>query len=304
MKGESCEQYLVASTMREINWMSTFAGTKPTDFRRSESQNDPASHIDLLQRYLKVIPFLIPEPEFVTPTILHTDLHMGNIFVHSAENSEILSIIDWQGVEFQPQYIAARYPRMIDYDTGEYGPMELTVPALPDGYAEMDKEQKMVARANRDAKILKRYWLVATLKNNPRLGQHFNKLPYRQLRVSLHYNSANSWGGDIALLREDLIGIAKLWHTFDDSPCPISFSEDELKRHEEDMEEYEAMRKSINIMKTTLGVGEDGWISNERYSAVKAVNEEWKESHMNRMSKEGQEGFENWWPFSDRAGQR
>lgn len=70
------------------------------------------------------------------------------------------------------------------------------------------------------------------------------------------------------------------------------------------MEEYEAMRKSINIMKTTLGVGEDGWISNERYSAVKAVNEEWKESHMNRMSKEGQEGFENWWPFSDRAGQR
>ena len=79
---------------------------------------------------------------------------MGNIFIQSAENLKILAIIDWQAVEFQPLYIAARYPRMIDYDIGEDGPMEWTLPAYLEGYDEMDEEQKMVTRANRDTKLV------------------------------------------------------------------------------------------------------------------------------------------------------
>jgi hypothetical protein len=227
------------------------------------------------------------------------DLHMGNIFVHSAENLKILAIIDWQAAEFRPLYIATRYPRMLDYDTGEDGPMELTLPAYPEGYDEMDDEQKMVARFNRDAKMVKRYWLLQTLKNNQRLGRLFLKLPHRLLRVSLYYNAANSWGGDIALLRRDLIEVVKLWHLFDDGPCPISFSEDELKLHEEEMAAYNAMTESLDVLRNTLGISEDGWISSERYAAAKAANEEWKELCMNRMSKEGQrELFDKWWPFS------
>lgn len=61
---------------------------------------------------------------------------------------------------------------------------------------------------------------------------------------------------------------------FDDSPCPISFSDDELKLHEVQMAAYNAMMGSINIMKTTLGISEDGWVSNDRYAAAKAANEE------------------------------
>lgn len=300
MEGESCEQYLMASTLREVNWISNFACTKPTDFRRSESQNDPTSHVELLQRYLKIMPFLVPESKFVTPTLLHMDLHMGNIFGDSTENPKILAIIDWQGVEFHPLYLATRYPRMIDYDTYELGPMELGFPALPEGYDEMDEEQQRIAKSNRDAKCVKRYWLVQTLNYNQQLGQLFFKLPHRLLRASLHHNSTNSWSGDIALLRRDLIEVTKLWHLFDDQTCPISFSEDELKLHENEMADYNAMMESLTILKTTLGISEDGWISNDRYSAAKAASEEWKELCMNHMSKEGQREFcEKWWPLSD-----
>lgn len=154
-----------------MNWISRFAGIKPTDVGRSESQNDPTLHIDLLQRYLKVMPFLVLEPEFVTPSLLHMDLHMGNIFVHSAVNPKIL--------KFQPFYISGRYSHMIDYDTGEDRPMELNLPAYLEGYDEMDEKQKMVAKSNRAAKMVKRYWLLQTLTNNPRLGQLFFKLPQR-----------------------------------------------------------------------------------------------------------------------------
>lgn len=211
------------------------------------------------------MPFLVPDPEFVTPTLLHMDLHMGNIFVQSAK---ILTIIDWQAVESQPLYIATRYPRMIDYETGEDGPMELTLPAYPEGYDELDEMQKMVARSNRDTKMVKRYWLLQTLTNNPRLVQLFFNLPQKLLCVSLYYNSANSWGEDIALLRRDLIEVAKLWDMFDDSPCPISFLEDELKLHEVEMGAYNAMMESTNIVKTTLGISEDGWVSSDHYSAA------------------------------------
>jgi len=41
------------------------------------------------------MPFLILDPEFITPILLHMDLHIGNIFDHSTENPKILTIIDW-----------------------------------------------------------------------------------------------------------------------------------------------------------------------------------------------------------------
>jgi len=88
---------------------------------------------------------------------------------------------------------------MIDYDTGEDGPMELTLPVYPEGYNKIDEKQKMVARSNRDAKMVKGYWLLQTLTNNRQLNQLFFKLLQRLLHVSSYYNLANSWGEDIAL---------------------------------------------------------------------------------------------------------
>jgi hypothetical protein len=64
------------------------------------------------------------------------------------------------------------------------------------------------------------------------------------------------------------------------------------------MAAYNAMTESLDVLKTTLGISEDGWIPSERYAAMKAANEEWKESFISRMSKGGQREFEKWWPFS------
>jgi hypothetical protein len=59
--------------------------------------------------------------------------------------------------------------------------MELTLPPYSEGYDEMGEEQKMVTKTNRDAKLVKAYLLLRTLKNNQRLCQLLSTL----LRVSL-----------------------------------------------------------------------------------------------------------------------
>ena len=87
--------------------------------RRSDSQEDPSAHIDLLRRYVTIIPLLTDYVAFPQPTLLHMDLHLGNIFIESAKHPMITAIIDWQGSEVLPLSLAARFPRMIDYDIGE-----------------------------------------------------------------------------------------------------------------------------------------------------------------------------------------
>ena len=80
----------------------------------SASQNSPSCHIKLLQKYLKVAPFLLPgDPVVVAPYIWHTDLHAGNIYVDKGKAS---SVVDWEGIWAAPLILRARHPRLVDYD--------------------------------------------------------------------------------------------------------------------------------------------------------------------------------------------
>ena len=156
--GTRTQDYLSAVAKREIAWISAFARPRPEDdlFRRSDSQEDPAVHVDLLERYLKVVPFVLPkEDAFHVPSMLHMDLHMGNIFIRSADKPKITAIIDWQGTDIRPLYLAARFPRIVDYDIGE-DPITLDMPpTLEDG--DMDDDEKRMATEERDAAMLKKY---------------------------------------------------------------------------------------------------------------------------------------------------
>jgi Phosphotransferase enzyme family len=87
------------------------------------SQNSPDSHLSLLQKYLDVAIYLLPDdPGVVAPFIWYTDLHPGNIFV---DQGRISSVIDWQGTWAAPFIIQARHPRLVDY----HGDIILKAPA-------------------------------------------------------------------------------------------------------------------------------------------------------------------------------
>ncbi|KAI2825123.1 hypothetical protein CBS63078_5081 [Aspergillus niger] len=115
----SAIDYIRALADRVISWIKEHAMPRSPDdpLFSSYSQNDPAEHISLLQKYLTVTPHLIPQDKDILGSFLwHTDLRTPNIFVDNS--GHITSIIDWQSTWAGPLFLEGRHPHFLDY-TGD-----------------------------------------------------------------------------------------------------------------------------------------------------------------------------------------
>jgi hypothetical protein len=107
--------YLQAIANCEITWLRQYAKPKAavTPGKLSSAHNSPSAHIDLLQKFLTVIPSIHPADDtLLSPVLWHRDIHKGNIFVH---DGKISSIIDWQSGWVGPMLLRARTPLRLDY---------------------------------------------------------------------------------------------------------------------------------------------------------------------------------------------
>lgn len=69
--------------------------------------------MELLETTIDLMQMLGSHPNLVThtkPTLCHTDLNMGNIFVLEDNPSEISSIIGWQFTQIASLFLQARWP--------------------------------------------------------------------------------------------------------------------------------------------------------------------------------------------------
>jgi len=63
----------------------------------------------MLNKWLTLAPAVEPEPVYRSPTLSHSDLHVGNIFVNNTDLSaddfmRVTGIIDWQGIAVRPLF--------------------------------------------------------------------------------------------------------------------------------------------------------------------------------------------------------
>jgi hypothetical protein len=291
MIGTQLMDILSANSKREISWIKSYARSRPEDdlFRRSDSQENPSVHINLLERYLKIVPLLAENIAFDQPAVLHMDLHLGNIFIESTKRPLITAVIDWQGTEVLPLSLTARFPRIIDYDIGENPATIDILPPLSDEDLSTKQERHLI--------LLKKYWLAKTMQVNPQLAAAIQD-PTRQLISSLWNESGRTWTGDIVSFRHDLMEFVDTYEK-----CPVSFFDEERTLHRKELEEYNDMVKMMAQLKEMLGTSSEGWVSLERYEAVKKINEELKMEIAVEQScgdEELRRAWERWWPFSDR----
>ncbi|OJK00903.1 hypothetical protein ASPACDRAFT_1887630 [Aspergillus aculeatus ATCC 16872] len=104
------------SRIRTAHGRSSNVTTPVGKTRRSRD-----AHIQLLERFLTVLPYILPPEEILTPVLLHSDLHHHNIFVDLSDPTNISSIIDWQTVYTVPMFMQARYPSMFTATTYTHG---------------------------------------------------------------------------------------------------------------------------------------------------------------------------------------
>ncbi|KAF9472421.1 protein kinase subdomain-containing protein PKL/CAK/Fmp29 [Pholiota conissans] len=218
---------------------------------------------------------------------VHANLNAGNIMVprDDGENTvtrfKNLTYIDWQGTSILPLVLQLDIPALVEYN----GAL-LKVPfdfrdeiPWPEGMDQLSEaDQDFVRAHHRLASRERAYKSIFVPGFAPFAATHshclypfVSQLPTRILRAVAD--------GPV-LLRECLIGFYERWDEEEcHGPCPISFTDDEIKLHMVELdvrENYNCNREKIT---TAMGADIDGKVDNANYAraqmVMKATRAQW-----------------------------
>ncbi|KAJ9205852.1 hypothetical protein DTO164E3_1105 [Paecilomyces variotii] len=259
----SAVDYVQALALREVAWIQKHATPRsPNDpLFVSHSQNNPAEHVSLLQRYLSVAPHLVPREENILGSFLwHSDLRTPNVFVD--DTGHITSIIDWQSTWAGPLFLEGRHPHLLDYN----GDLILE---LPENFKQLDENMQTAVKDKVTKSILLYLYEKYTAERNPLLSRVFRYPDGKTLTDPIRF-VGNTWEGDILPLRESLIRVQKKWdllgHT---ARCPVNFSPEEIRKHHEDGEGWNEVQDFWDAVSGIMG--RDGWTSHATYDQAISI---------------------------------
>ncbi|CAL5872148.1 uncharacterized protein PFLUO_LOCUS6406 [Penicillium psychrofluorescens] len=234
-----------------------------------------------------------------TPALLHPDFHMRNIYVSAEEPTVVTGLIDWQSTSIEPAFIYANetpdfaaLPKGPEEDTFEKGQSEQRLP----GHKE---------REWKDASICYQTYDVCMKGLAPKLR------PARLLDPSLlrlFQYCHTSWRDSATAVRQDLIELSARWAELGlQGSCPFSPTDEELKEHARDYEDFETVQKLKLWLRNSLHTNSDGWVPNDVWDAAKnahrAAYDEWIQTAKESESRgDGLtvEKADKLWPFDAR----
>ncbi|OGM48103.1 hypothetical protein ABOM_002935 [Aspergillus bombycis] len=274
--------------------------SRPSNSGPASTKGNIEEQVRLLEITMNLMRIMDSHPilaQFAQPTLWHTDLHMGNIFVAPDDNT-ITSLIDFQSISILPLFLQAQWPIFLkppqNYVKG------LVQPKLPDNFSELDNDDKAVAlRAWTQSKLAKGYE-VATILENKRAHNAMDTVP-RVFRETFIRCGEISEVGPVPL-RECLIEIHRNWSSLGfTGECPYSFSTNEINAHEREFTEYQAWSEAQQLALECLDTDAEGWIAPQLDIAEKRrQNRELLAMYIERMAEERSASEASaMWPFPD-----
>ncbi|KAL4902041.1 hypothetical protein BDW74DRAFT_187035 [Aspergillus multicolor] len=227
-------------------------------------QGPVQEHVRLLKISQEVMQRLVEDPRIqdaATPTLLHPDFHMRNIFVSAEDPTRITGLIDWQTTAIEPAFIYAN--ETPDFAALPEEPEEDTLVSVhPEPKSPGDK-----GRERKDASICYQTYDVCMKGLVPKLR------PARLLDPTLfrlfHY-SHTTWRDSAAALRQELAELSARWTELGlQGDCPFSPTEEELKEHARAYEDFETFQRLKLWLKHSLHTNSDGWVPTEKWDATK-----------------------------------
>lgn len=255
--------------------------------------------ITLLKMAKRVFPKMSPQsqPGHVPwPTLWHSDLHMGNIYVSDKDPTRIASLIDWQSIVVAPLFYQVRFPRFIEMDEDyELGP---EVPTLPEDIDQMDPDDQDTTRYKHKQTLMTKAYEAGSGLTNKNIYKALH-LPHfsRQLFV----RCGSDWEDGAVPLRACLIAIAETWNEAGfPGDCPLHFSEADIERHQQEFQEYRNYHDIHELAQRCLGTDADGWIHpDDDFEMKQQRNKELLKSFLDHCAEHGESAEEvrNVWPF-------
>ncbi|KAL4801743.1 hypothetical protein BDV18DRAFT_167266 [Aspergillus unguis] len=201
----------------------------------SHGQNNPTEHILLLQQYLSVALYLVPQEKDILGLFLwHSDLRTPNIFVN--DTGHITSIINWQSIYAGPLFLEGCYPHLLNYNSD-------LILELPKNFKQLDENMQTTIKDKVTKSVVLYLYEKYTAERNPLLCRVFQ------------YPNSKTLADPI---RFSLIRVQKKWDVFGHTVrCPINFSPEEIRQHHEDGEGWNEMQDFWDTLSDFIG--RDGW---------------------------------------------
>lgn len=227
----------------------------------SNLQGTAKDHIVLRDMAMKLLPKLArlsSLQQSARPTIWHTDLHMGNIFVSEQDHSQIVSFIDWQHISISPLFLQARWPVFLsppdDYALGTRHP------ELSSDFENFDPHDKEVALFEKERADASKAYEIATYLNNRDMYVAFWKIdqPVREFFKRI----GDTWDDGMVPLEMCLLKICEIWGQlgFLDS-CPLDLSIRDMETFKQRSIKYKQWNGIQEFAKKYLDTDDDGWIA-------------------------------------------
>lgn len=273
-------------------------------FRDDEPQL-PSEMLDLIDKYLLVTPWSSGSAEVVkdlhTSVLWHPDLHLNNVFI-DPETNVITDIIDWQCSQVAPLVLQGRIPRMFRHvDPLQPG---LILPERTNGYDSLDSEAKQAADKLYESALCQKYYEVLTAKGNP---SHYAAIMHNIERKAPCIEPlqvvCGSWKNrEIYKLRSALIRIAESWDGLGTglAQCPIAFTEEEVKQHDEELENLVYIESITEAFQDEGILPADGRVDPEDFEDLTQLNQVQKERYLSLANDEHEHAImEKTWPWQD-----
>jgi hypothetical protein len=304
----TAEQFLKAGAEKELGWLRNyglpcFPKLEYREFTNYQ-KSDPAEQIESLQKLLQIAPHLVPtSSELLKPTLRHPDLNPRNIFVD--KDLKISSLIDWQHCSAVPLFLQAGVPDSFA-NFGDDESIQLKKPSLASNLSSLSEEDQTQAIELYRRRHLHFYYFGGAYKFN---NIHYKalRLPSTALKQRLCFGASSPWQGNPIPLKVALIQAVQNWRTLttesteETSQCPISFTEEEAAKCLQINGAQDHIDEKVSLLRDTIGIGEDGWVSTENYERAIAENKRLKDELLKDVSDEERHLSLQHWPFDDHA---
>lgn len=243
---------------------------KPSDYIRlfSVAKATSENHLQLLERFITILPYILPTSDVTQPTLMHHDLHLDNIFVDDSDPTIISGIIDWQASYASPLFLQAGFPSVFDCD--DPYPWGAVQPSLPKDFDTLSSTERESAREALARLRLKKFYEMASRKFNPVLFTAMDATRNHDDPTSFifHIIGQSAFGGPVPL-EELLIQIYEQWGRIVkekslNMPCPLSFTEEEIKKKRQQAQEWANVYSEFESLRAGIA-GKDGWVSHDEY---------------------------------------
>ncbi|KZS88144.1 hypothetical protein SISNIDRAFT_418731 [Sistotremastrum niveocremeum HHB9708] len=305
---KSPEAALIAPARKEIAYLERFARPllpfhrERRDAYDNEKQS-PVDHIENLERYLRLVPSLIPKnPALHQFSLRHPDLQPSNIIVsRSPETNEpvIVGLLDWQHASILPLFLAAGIPERFQYHSDPV-PQALTPPSLPKNLDGMEQEELNHAVGVYLHSLLHFHYVKGTEEYNE---LHYKALldPLSKFSKRLSERASSPWEGETHALQSMLIEVAENWASLagEGVECPIVFDREVLRKSEELSERLRISDENFETCRGMVGFEAETWVSNEHYSMATKLAELLKLQVLMNIPRELQDNVEANWYLND-----